>query len=59
MNGPPLAVYLSLRGGTRQAIKTALGAFFLVSGALIIISRCAAGLHTFRTFVLLCLLFPL
>lgn len=58
VNGPPLAVYLSLRGGSQQAIKAALGAFFLVSGALIIISHCVAGLHTFRTFVLFVFALP-
>ena len=46
-NGPPLAVYLSLRGGSQQQIKAALGAFFIVSGLFIV----AATLDDFTVFL--------
>ena len=45
-NGPPLAVYLSLRGGTQQQIKAALGAFFIVSGLFIVAAHALAGLYS-------------
>lgn len=48
-NGPPLAVYLSLRGGTQQQIKAALGAFFIVSGLFIVAAHALAGLYSMRT----------
>lgn len=52
VNGPPLAIYLSLRGGSQHTTKAALGAFFLISGALIIASHLVANLYTPHTFVL-------
>lgn len=48
-NGPPLAVYLSLRGGTQQEIKAALGAFFIVSCLFIVAAHALSGLYTSRT----------
>ncbi len=48
-NGPPLAVYLSLRGGTQQQIKAALGAFFIVSGMFIVAAHALAGLYSMRS----------
>lgn len=47
-NGPPLAVYLSLRGGSQQEIKAALGAFFIVSGLFIVSAHGLSGLYSAR-----------
>ncbi len=57
-NGPPLAVYLSLRGGTQQQIKAALGAFFIVSGLFIVAAHSLAGLYSMQTFWLLAAALP-
>jgi uncharacterized membrane protein YfcA len=57
-NGPPLAVYLSLRGGTQQQIKAALGAFFIISGLFIVAAHSLAGLYSMQTFWLLAAALP-
>jgi uncharacterized membrane protein YfcA len=51
-NGPPLAVYLSLRGGTQSQIKAALGAFFIASSFCIVAGHALTGLHSPRTLTL-------
>mgnify|MGYP001190383758 CR=1 FL=1 len=51
-NGPPLAVYLSLRGGTQQEIKAALGAFFIVSCLFIVAAHGLSGLYSRQALVL-------
>lgn len=57
-NGPPLAVYLSLRGGTQQQIKAALGAFFIVSGLFIVAAHALAGLYSAQSLTLLAVALP-
>lgn len=57
-NGPPLAVYLSLRGGTQQQIKAALGAFFIVSGLFIVAAHTLAGLYSVHTLTLFAAALP-
>jgi uncharacterized membrane protein YfcA len=57
-NGPPLAVYLSLRGGTQQQIKAALGAFFIVSGLFIVAAHALSGLYSAQTFWLVAAALP-
>jgi uncharacterized membrane protein YfcA len=57
-NGPPLAVYLSLRGGTQQQIKAALGAFFIVSGLFIVAAHALAGLYSSQSPALLAVALP-
>ncbi|GAB6126247.1 sulfite exporter TauE/SafE family protein [Humidesulfovibrio idahonensis] len=46
INGPPLAMYLALRGGTQSETKSALGVFFIVSGLLMIAGQAVLGLYT-------------
>lgn len=58
VNGPPLAVYLSLRGGTQREIKAALGVFFIVSGLFILVAHGLAGLYTARSFTLFAAALP-
>lgn len=57
-NGPPLAVYLSLRGGTQQQVKAALGAFFIVSGLFIVAAHALTGFYTANTVKLFALALP-
>jgi len=46
INGPPLAVYLSFRGGGQQETKAALGAFFIVSGVFVVVAQALAGVYS-------------
>jgi len=46
INGPPLAMYLALRGGTQDETKSALGVFFIISGLLMIAGQSALGMYT-------------
>jgi uncharacterized protein len=57
-NGPPLAVYLSLRGGSQQRIKAALGAFFIVSSIFIVMAHALAGFYTIMTVKLFAVALP-
>ena len=57
-NGPPLAVYLSLRGGTQQQIKAALGAFFIVSSIFIVMAHAMAGFYSIMTLKLFAVALP-
>jgi uncharacterized membrane protein YfcA len=52
INGPPLAVYLSFRGGGQQETKAALGAFFIVSGFFVVGAQAAAGVLSLKAFQL-------
>lgn len=57
-NGPPLAVYLSLRGGSQHQIKAALGAFFIVSGLFIVGAHGFSGLYSLRALTLFAVALP-
>ena len=57
-NGPPLAVYLSLRGGSQREIKAALGAFFIVSGLFIVAAHGLSGLYSIRALTLFAVALP-
>lgn len=46
INGPPLAVYLSFRGGTQSETKAALGVFFIVSGVFVVVAQLLTGVHS-------------
>lgn len=52
INGPPLAVYLSMRGGTQSETKAALGVFFIVSGLFIVAAQALAGVHSLQAVIL-------
>jgi uncharacterized membrane protein YfcA len=58
LNGPPLIVYLTLRGGTQQQIKAALGAFFIVSCLFIVAAHGVSGLYSTATFFLVAAALP-
>jgi len=58
LNGPPLIVYLTLRGGTQQQIKAALGAFFIVSCLFIVAAHGMSGLYSPSTFLLVAAALP-
>lgn len=57
-NGPPLAVYLSLRGGTQQQIKAALGVFLIVSSLFIVAAHGLSGLYTGQALLLFVVALP-
>lgn len=58
INGPPLAIYLSLRGGPQAETKATLGAFFVVSALLMVTGQAMAGVYTPQAAVLFAVTLP-
>lgn len=46
MGGPPTIVYTSLTGWSRDQIKAAIGAFFMVAGVIMITAQLLSGLQS-------------
>jgi len=58
INGPPLAVYLSFRGGSQNETKAALGVFFIVSGLFVVAAQALAGAHSLQAVMLFATALP-
>lgn len=52
INGPPLAIFLSLKGGGQAETKGTLGVFFIISGTLIVITQALTGMDSRQTLLL-------